>query len=62
MYDLLVRFMIVSALLQFGISASHFANCKGRLCAQQIEMRSRDVLRINWRSISVFPEEARRFQ
>ncbi len=62
MYDLLVRLMVVSALMQFGMSVSHLERCHGRSCAQQIEARSRDVLRVDWRPISVFPGEGRRFR
>ena len=62
MYDLLVRLMVVSALLQLGMSVSHLSGCHGRSCAQQIEARSRDVLHVDWRAVSMFPEEARRLR
>jgi hypothetical protein len=51
MYQLLVRLMLLSALLQLGISVSDFSKCRSRHC-----------LKIDWRPISVFPEEAKRFR
>lgn len=62
MYHLLVLFMLVAALEQFGMKVSAFAHCRSRACLIEIEKRSRDVLQINWKSISVFPDEAKRFK
>ena len=49
-------------LLQFGISLSESEFCWSRQCVQQIEKHSRDVLKIDWKPIVVFPEEAKRFR
>ena len=62
MYTLLVRLMFISALLQLGISVSKIENCHSLQCLQTLEKRSRDVLKIDWKPISVFPEEAKRFK
>ena len=62
MYDVLVKLMIVAALAQLGISLADFSHCHSRQCLAQIERRSRDVLHVDWRPISVFPEEAKRFR
>lgn len=62
MYDLLIKLMFIAALAQLGLSLSHFEKCNSRACAQQIEKASRDVLRVDWKPISVFPEEAKRFR
>ena len=62
MYDLLVKLMLVVALLQLGISFSEFNDCHSRQCLQKVEKRSRDILKIDWKPISVFPEEAKRFK
>ena len=62
MYNLLTKLMIAAALIQLGMSVSDFQFCHSRQCAQQIEKRSRDVLRVDWQPISLFPEEARRFR
>ena len=62
MENLLVKLMLIAALMQIGMSLSQFENCHSRSCIQQFEKRSRDVLRIHWKPISVFPNEAKRFR
>ena len=62
MYDLLAKLIIASALLQLGISVSDLRNCHSRQCTQTLEKKSRDVLKIDWKPISIFPEEAKRFR
>ncbi len=62
MYNLLIKLMLLTALFQLGISLSDFKKCRSRQCFAQFEKRSREVLRINWKPISVFPEEAKRFK
>jgi hypothetical protein len=62
MYTLLVRLMLLAALAQFGISLSSFRDCGSRGCLARIEKASRDVLKVDWKPISVFPEEGKRFR
>lgn len=62
MGTLLVRLMFLAALVQLGYAISDFDGCHSRQCVQQIEKASRDVLKINWKPISIFPEEAMRFK
>lgn len=62
MYRLLVLLMLAAALSQLGLSASDVRNCHSRACFQQFEKRSRDVLRIDWKPMSVWPKEASRFK
>jgi hypothetical protein len=62
MYTLLVRLMVLSALLQLGFTLSEFSNCQSRQCLTRIEHMSRRVLKIDWKPISIFPEEAKRFR
>jgi len=62
MYDLLVKLMLMTALLQFGISMSDVGKCHTRTCVQKFEQSSKDVLKINWKPISVFPTEGQRFR
>ncbi len=62
MYDLLVRLMLIAALAQFGISAKEFYECGQRSCLAHLEANSRQILRIDWKPISLFPGEAKRFQ
>lgn len=56
MYTILVRLMLVVALLEFGVSITDLRN------PVKLEQASRKVLRIDWKPISVFPEEAKRFR
>ncbi len=62
MENLLVKLMFIAALMQLGISLTDVQNCHSRACVQTLEKRSRDVLRIDWKPISVWPEEAKRFR
>ena len=62
MYSLMIKLMIVAALIQLGISVDKFVSCSSRECSSRIEKASRDVLKINWKPISVFPEEGQRFR
>lgn len=62
MENLLVKLMLIAALTQFGISLADFGRCHTRACIQKVEKRSRDVLKVDWRPISIFPEEAKRFR
>lgn len=62
MYEVLVRLLIWSAFLQLGLQLSHIEKCDSRLCLAEIQNASRKVLRIDWRPISVFPEEAKRLK
>lgn len=62
MYNLMIKLMITAALLQLGISIDKYFSCNSRTCSSRIEKASRDVLKINWKPISVFPNEAKKFQ
>lgn len=62
MYDIFVKLMVLAALLELGISLDEWESCRSRECLVQLEKKSRDVLKIDWKPISVFPQEARRFQ
>jgi len=53
MYTLLIRLMAIAALTQLGITLASFT---------RIEKASRDVLRVDWKPISVFPGETKRFR
>ena len=61
MYQLLVRLMIATAIFELGFSASEFKNCLTRQCLQKIEKATRIVSKIEWKPISVFHKEAKRF-
>ncbi len=62
MYNLLIKLMLLSALLQLGMHFSDVAFCGSRDCASSIEKASRDILRIEWKAISVWPEEGKKFR
>ena len=62
MYTLLIRFMFLTALLQLGLKISDLEKCQTSQCISKLQEKSKIVLRINWRPISVFPEEAKRFK
>lgn len=62
MYDVLVKVIVAAALLQLGISLSKQDDCRSRQCLAKIQAASLEVLKIDWKPISVFPEEAKRFK
>lgn len=62
MYDLLVRLFFIAALLELGHAAIRVDKCDSRECLGGMERLSREVLRVDWKPISVFPEETKRFQ
>jgi len=62
MFNLLVKLMLLASLAQFGLSLFDFQNCHTRMCLVMFEKRSRDVLSVDWKPISVWPEEAKTFR
>jgi len=38
-----------------------FESCHSRQCVKMLQRKAIDVLKIDWRPISMFPKEARRF-
>lgn len=62
MIDLLVKLYIAAALLQIGISVSNFADCHSRECVQMFEKKLGEVLKIDWKPISVWPNEVKRLE
>ena len=62
MYNIIIKLIIAAALLDLGISFSKMEDCSSRACWNQIQKASRRATHINWKSISVFPDEAKRFR
>ena len=62
MFRLWIRLMVVAALLELGISFSDFKDCRSRECVKRTHAKTLKVLDVDWKSISVFPEEAKRFR
>ena len=62
MYDLLVKLMLIAGLAQFGMTLAHVETCHSRQCVQELERHSRDVLNVDWKPISIFPDQAKLFR
>ena len=62
MYDILIKLIITAALIDLGISFSKLEDCSSRQCWTQIQKASRKASHIDWKPISVFTEEAKRFR
>ena len=62
MEKLIGKIIIVYGLFTLGMSFSDVFNCRNRECFRKIETAKRKVLDVNWKSISMFPEEARKFR
>ena len=62
MYNVLIKLIVGVSLVQLGLSFKDLEKCGSRECLSQLEKASRQVLRIEWKAISVFPEEVRRFR
>jgi hypothetical protein len=54
--------MLMAALSELKINVSDFTNCHARQCMMMFQKKALDVLKIEWKPISVFPNEARRFK
>jgi hypothetical protein len=62
MINLLIRLMLLASLAQLGLNLPHLSECRSRGCIAQLERASHEVLKIDWRPIIFFPEEAQRFR
>jgi len=61
-YDLLIRLMVMAVLAKLGLTLADFEHCDSLKCRQRLQSITNEVTRVNWRPISVFPEEAKRFR
>jgi hypothetical protein len=62
MYELLIKLIFLSALMEIGWSVADVERCHSRHCLAAFENKSRTILGIRWKPISVFPQEGRRFR
>ena len=62
MYRMLVGLMVLAALEQFGMTFSELASCRSRACLQKVQRHALDVLQIDWKPMSVWPEESKKFK
>lgn len=56
MYKLLVRLIMIVAVVKLGLMT------RGSFTPRDIQKASREVLRVDWKPISIFPEQAKKFQ
>lgn len=62
MYNLLFKLYLAAALMQLGISLTDLGSLSSSRGLKKIDQASKEVLHIKWKPISVFPNEAKRFQ
>jgi hypothetical protein len=62
MYNVLIKLIISAALLDLGISISKMEYCSSRECWTQFQQASLKAIQIDWKPISVFSVEAKRFR
>lgn len=62
MYNILIKLIVAATLIELGMNISSFKDCPSRACLIRIEKASRQVLKINWKPISIFPEEAKKYR
>jgi len=60
MNDIIIKILIAAALLDFGFSLKDL-DCRSGQCLAKLQLASLQVAKIDWKPISVFPEEAVRF-
>lgn len=61
METLIVRLIVLAAISELGLTMVIGTPFMSWKCIANIERASRNILRIDWRPISVFPEQAKRF-
>ena len=62
MYGVLIKLIVGASLFQLGVSLKDFEKCDSRECLARLEKASRKATKIDWRPISMFPEEAKKFR
>lgn len=62
MHGALVKLYLIAAAIQFGFSITDLGDCSSRKCIQKLSQATNQVLKINWKPISVFPVDAKKFR
>lgn len=62
MESLFGKFILAYALYFLGMSLTEVLECKSGTCLRRIEKAKLEVLRVDWKPILLFPEEAKRFR
>ena len=61
MYNSLLKFMLAATLWQLGLKLTDINNCRDRQCVQKMDQARAKVLKINWKPISVFPNDFNKY-
>ena len=62
MFSALIKIYLIAAAIQFGFSITERGSCVSRQFVQNLSRASNDVIKIKWKSISVFPGVGRQFK
>ena len=62
MYEILLRLILIGALAEFGADLLKTGDCATRSCVSHVRRVALKAAKIDWRPISVFPDQAKRFQ
>lgn len=61
MYVIMIRIIVLAALIELGLSAQSLKDCLPRQCLGQLHKAFMQITNVDWKPISVFPNEAKRF-
>lgn len=59
---ILGKLFLTYALYTLGMSLTEVLSCRSKTCLNKIEKAKRKVLKMDWKPISIFPEEAKKFR
>lgn len=62
MYRLLLMAILFDAATKLKLNWAELSDCRSKECLHKIEKASRKILNVEWKPISVFPEESKRFR
>lgn len=61
MNDIIIKILIGAALLDFGFTLKDL-DCRSGQCLANLQRASLQAVKIDWKPISLFPEEAKKFR
>ena len=62
MYQIQLRLILLIIIAQLGLKLSDFIYCDSPQCHKRVGIAVNKVLQINWKPISIWPDEAKRFK
>lgn len=62
MYKLLLMLMVSCAVTEFGFTIKDLQECTQGRCTKKLTEARNRVMKIDWKPISVFPNEKKRFR